>query len=183
MISFLVGEQGRRRSCWALWQGFTSRCRRSNLGSSQPGRGIHANKLAEISFAIHGGLATVKLEVIIDGNQTLNPAAVQGCEMIHRCRIRAAARFAFWLQWRIIQHNLKPGRTRFPTLFDKLHFCYYAFVWMPYCALQSFADQTTKWDSLHWYNCFFWLLLQQHYHSSSHRNSEKLPTLFTDVLS
>lgn len=51
----------------------------STLTASLTGKRIHANILTEIIFTIHSGLATVNLEVIIDGNQMLNPSAVQGC--------------------------------------------------------------------------------------------------------
>lgn len=48
--------------------------------ASLMGRGIHTNMLTKIIFTIHRGLATVTLEVIIDGNQMLNPSAVWGCK-------------------------------------------------------------------------------------------------------
>lgn len=52
---------------------------RSTLAASLTGKRIHANILTKIIFTIHSGLATINLEVITDGNQMLNPSAVQGC--------------------------------------------------------------------------------------------------------
>lgn len=46
--------------------------------ASLMGRGIHTNMLTKIIFTTHRGLATVTLEVIVDGNQMLNPSAVWG---------------------------------------------------------------------------------------------------------
>lgn len=52
---------------------------RNTLKASLTGTTFHTNAPAKIIFTIHSGLATVNLQVIIDGNQMLKPSAVQGC--------------------------------------------------------------------------------------------------------
>ena len=68
-----VREQRPSRCRWALSRAFQ---RRLHGGSSA----APTNILTKILFTIHSGLATVSLEVIIGGNQMLNPSAVQGRE-------------------------------------------------------------------------------------------------------
>lgn len=52
---------------------------RRALEASLAGERIHGNMLTKIIFTIHGGLATVNLEIIIYGYLMPNPSVMQVC--------------------------------------------------------------------------------------------------------
>lgn len=79
VISFLVGEQKKNHVAAECCDILSKPGARNTLKASLTGTTFHTNAPAKIIFTIHSGLATVNLQVIIDGNQMLKPSAVQGC--------------------------------------------------------------------------------------------------------